>query len=637
MNLVKEFLLLKAKVDKLYCQLVAKSSDEQDPTVPNHVKTIKQEDINNWNKIKDAEDIEDVQVQITENTLFAEIGQNQKDFNKNVSDYKVIIDNKNIEQDGRIENLEGVNYIWSPTNRTLTLFDKEGNQLSQVSLVSLDDEGTSLKYNDITLSLELYNEADELLTSIPVSSFIGSVGTQLQLSSNELQLKDKQGNILSTVTFEVNNINGLQTALNSKQARLQDVTGSIGVGKTDASATEKLDVNGNVKANGFKTPDNSANKALTSDGHTFNLDTKADLDGGKVPKAQSQPSTMVMNNSTYVITFTDATGAVQTIDLPLETLFQDANYDETTKSLIVTLQDGTTRTIPLSDLVDLPEIVLATANPAVTPTSGQKVWFNTSLGKVWFNVAEVWTYAGNLMTDAEKVKLANTSGTNTGDETNTTIINKIGYTPENILNKSSNILLDKASSIKYPTVKSVYDYVQPEFNSRLKSYAYDSLSAFPIGIQTDAFFIDRELGDVYIGWTDPNYFGDPALGGTYYKKIGLDINTTDLVYYYNKNESDSRYLPIKANSSTGTNISFTNDRIYGSLASPETGNITADVTNAKLGVTNIIIHNSGTAPTFGSQFKKLSGSGNYVTGVVNYIYCTFISATEIIYSINQRT
>ena len=95
-------------------------------------------------------------------------------------------------------------------------------------------------------------------------------------------------------------------------------------------------------------------------------------------------------------------------------------------------------------------------------------------------------------------------------------------------------------------------------------------------------------------------------------------------------------LSIESPSTTGTLLSFTTDKVYGTLATPETGNITADVTNAKLGVTNIIIHNSGTAPTFGSQFKKLSGSGNYVTGVVNYIYCTFISATEIIYSINQR-
>ena len=40
--------------------------------------------------------------------------------------------------------------------------------------------------------------------------------------------------------------------INSKQDRLQDVTGNVGIGKSDASATEKLDVNGNVKANSYK-------------------------------------------------------------------------------------------------------------------------------------------------------------------------------------------------------------------------------------------------------------------------------------------------------------------------------------------------------------------------------------------------
>ena len=108
-----------------------------------------------------------------------------------------------------LENLKldkGINHTWSPINRTLTLFDKDGNQLSQVSLVSLDNEGTDLRYNASTLSLELYNGDNELLDSIPVSSFIGSVGTQLQLNSNELQLKDSQGNVLSTVNFTVNNV-----------------------------------------------------------------------------------------------------------------------------------------------------------------------------------------------------------------------------------------------------------------------------------------------------------------------------------------------------------------------------------------------------------------------------------------------
>ena len=178
-------------------------------------------------------ELTDEKVQITENTDFAQIGENQKIFNKNVSIYRNDNDLKNQEQDDRLTNIEGENatqndrlfflekisYVWSPTNRTLTLYDGTGKILSQVSLVSLDNEGTDLRYNADTLSLDLYNADNELLDSIPVASFIGSVGTQLQLNSNQLQLKDSQGNILSSVSFEVSNINGLQIALNSKLER----------------------------------------------------------------------------------------------------------------------------------------------------------------------------------------------------------------------------------------------------------------------------------------------------------------------------------------------------------------------------------------------------------------------------------
>ena len=252
MNLAKEFLLLKAKVDKLYCQLIAKGPDEQDPTVPNHVKTIKQDDIDNWNKV------EDIEVQITENTNFAQIGDNQKDFNKSVSNYKETVDSKNIQQDERIENLEGINYILSPTGRTLTLYDNNGNQLSQVSLVSLDNEGTDLRYNSTTLSLELYNADNELLASIPVSSFIGSVGTQLQLNSNQLQLKDSQGNILSTVSFTVSNIQGLQTALDGKLDKgnyigtAQDLKNDIETKQKKLSSFDEsilIEPDGNIEGN----------------------------------------------------------------------------------------------------------------------------------------------------------------------------------------------------------------------------------------------------------------------------------------------------------------------------------------------------------------------------------------------------
>ena len=59
-----------------------------------------------------------------------------------------------------VTNLEGIHYTWSPTNRTLTLYDNNGN-------------------------------------------------------------------ILSSVTFEVSNINGLQTALNNKQDKLSSFDESI--------------------------------------------------------------------------------------------------------------------------------------------------------------------------------------------------------------------------------------------------------------------------------------------------------------------------------------------------------------------------------------------------------------------------
>ena len=126
------------------------------------------------------------------------------------------IESENAAQNDRLYFLEEIEYIWSPTNRTLTLYDGSGKVLSQVSLVSLDNEGTDLRYNASTLALELYNGDNQLLDSIPISSFVGSVGTQLQLNSNQLQLKDSQGNILSTVSFTVSNIDGLQDFLDNK-------------------------------------------------------------------------------------------------------------------------------------------------------------------------------------------------------------------------------------------------------------------------------------------------------------------------------------------------------------------------------------------------------------------------------------
>lgn len=277
------------------------------------------------------------------------------------------------------------------------------------------------------------------------------------------------------------------------------------------------------------------------------LNNKADLFNGIVPQEQSQGSSLIMESSNYKIIYTDPRGEVYEIDLPIESLFRDANYDSETKKLILTLDSGDTIEVSLEDLVDLPEIQIENINPSVSPSDGKKVYFNISNGKIYLNYQNEWAFLGNAISDTEKsnINTAYIHSQTTGNPHNTT-----------------------KSDIGLGNVDNTSDLNKPISNAT---------------------------------------------------QTALNLK-----------------LPIESPSTTGTVISFTTDKVYGTLTTPETGNITADVTNAKLGVTNIIIHNSGTAPTFGSQFKKLSGSGNYVTGVVNYIYCTYISTTEIIYSINQR-
>lgn len=94
-------------------------------------------------------------------------------------------------------------------------------------------------------------------------------------------------------------------------------------------------------------------------------------------------------------------------------------------------------------------------------------------------------------------------------------------------------------------------------------------------------------------------------------------------------------LPIEVPVGTGSIISFIQDRIYGKPSAPVTGNITADLTGAKLGVTNLVIHNSATAPAFETRFKKYIGSQDYIPSVNNYIYMVYLENDTINYLIQQ--
>ena len=99
------------------------------------------------------------------------------------------------------------------------------------------------------------------------------------------------------------------------------------MGKPGASATEKLDVNGNVKAKGFKTPNGTATQALTANGGVFDLNKKADLVDGKVPSSQL-PS--YVDDVSNLVPYT---GANKDVNL-------DSNYFKTSKGFDFTFDDG---------------------------------------------------------------------------------------------------------------------------------------------------------------------------------------------------------------------------------------------------------------------------------------------------------
>ncbi|WP_294286570.1 hypothetical protein [uncultured Chryseobacterium sp.] len=173
-------------------------------------------------------------------------------------------DNIPKEKIAGLENLS-LNYAlkWSPTDRKLSLADSKGALVSEISLQTLDDEGTDLRYNPETASLELYNADNKLLDSIPVSDFVMNVGTQLALNSNTLQLKDSRGTVLSSLTFAVSNIGGLQALLDNKVEKTTTIGTAYPLqGGGNLSADKSLSI---LQAN-----TNTAGYISSADWNTFN-------------------------------------------------------------------------------------------------------------------------------------------------------------------------------------------------------------------------------------------------------------------------------------------------------------------------------------------------------------------------------
>ena len=91
---------------------------------------------------------------------------------------------------------------------------------------------------------------------------------------------------------------------------------------------------------------------------------------------------------------------------------------------------------------------------------------------------------------------------------------------------------------------------------------------------------------------------------------------------------------VQAVAATGTVIAFTASTIYNTPASPATGNITNDLTAAKIGIVQKLYHNHTTAPTFPAGWVLIGGA--YATGEINIIYAEWVTGTRVEYWIIQE-
>ena len=101
-------------------------------------------------------------------------------------------------------------------------------------------------------------------------------------------------------------------------------------------------------------------------------------------------------------------------------------------------------------------------------------------------------------------------------------------------------------------------------------------------------------------------------------------NTQKKIHTNNLNLGDN------VNESTSTVISFTEKTIYGTADTPLTGNLTDDLSDAKLGITQKIYHNSSIEPTVPVGWV-LIGNTSYVEDVLNIIYVEWASGSRVEY------
>lgn len=154
-----------------------------------------------------------------------------------------------------VAKVNGLTVTVNQASAELYLKNSSGATLATVNLGFLNNEGTTFFYNVVTAKLELKNDAGAILSEIPVSAFVSNLMQAVDFNAalpQVLEFKDAQGNIADSVTITINNVEGLQTALNTK----------VNTDGSNATGNWPININGKAALASLLSTTNAGNMAF---------------------------------------------------------------------------------------------------------------------------------------------------------------------------------------------------------------------------------------------------------------------------------------------------------------------------------------------------------------------------------------
>lgn len=218
------------------------------------------------------------------------------------------------------------------------------------------------------------------------------------------------------------------------------------------------------------------------------------------------------------------------------------------------------------------------------------------------------------ITDAQLIVVSNTSGTNTGDNATNSQYSGLaaskqdvlGFTPENLANKSTNVNTDQASDTKYPSVKSVYDWASIVFTTT--SAVATQITTALVGYATQSWvnsqgFITSVIGS--LGYTPENEAN----------KENTILDTSTIKYPTNNLVKTAVDSKVTANASipgdTKTKITYDSQGLITSSTDATTEDIVDSFDKRYVTDDNLLVINNTSGVNTGDQ--TLSGLGGVPT------------------------